>query len=1461
MKKQIAVLTTLAIIGCNATPISAIGSEISEFVSTDSIQCGYERIYRDTPKSTWIMDKPETPDNEQLSITFNSVQGEKYVFTLMDSLMQREVAKVESASNNTGTNNVVVDIPGDTADGIYYLIGKIGNKKETVKTVTIDGNIALKANVSSNYQFTMNNINDLTITAIEAKGNPSNNPIDIDFQLAKKSRVKKLSLFSSNIEGQGPTEIEVYYKQEGEYKKAEKYSNLTWESYVNGSNENTNTGKPRKRAIVNLPTTVETDSIRIKVLKGNTKWGKIVFDDIMIWGHEISENYKISIAQNLGTANKENIISITGNSSGELLNAKINIQFLQGEKVLKEGSSSFKDGVLNTSISTPSNINGGLYTIKITGEGIEKSFDYQVKSEITYETNIDENISAYTSNYKEFKYLDTINDNNYDNSHTTNSVKLWTKDVETDEQFIVREVKIYAPKNSFNSVEMKVGTQKNTNSAFTNALNYNELEWMEDENGSYVELYSGYNFLSYGYELVFNTSVDIKEIDVTGVYFKNNLFKSAEIKFDDKKIESTPLIDNSNLTKTSFNKNGVIEISSNNGKAYELDNLFITTDKSKNNGIKNIEVSYWQDGKWAIADVDVKPMYTDTENKTEALAINLPHIKTNKIKLNTAFTSNNTSIYEINSTGTEINSATAMAEILEIDELTSGSTKLRFNCLDKINKNWAEDFDIAIISSSDVNMISLDGTVNHAKEEKTISVKFEVTNKDTGEKSLTREYDVVVPKALSNNKVLADIQIDSTTAYKNPAMGWVAYVEGFECAVHERFKNGESNEITNWNARNKGMCVEVGTDAASAREYTTQMDKLIAEGMPCNILYIREPWSWFEPEEGQYAWEDENSACHELITWARKNGIQLAFRVLTCSSACAQQATPQWVFDEGASIAKRNHSHDYVVANEPYLDDKIFVNKFDNFVGAMAKEFDNENTAFLDAHGHGQWGEMNGMMWSKSDMNSTVENLQNIYDKHFKNVLLGGQLMSSKGNSTIMKSFEVDGPNFVMRRDAYGSDRYLNGHKDEIKKFRDQGVPMFAENCYHHFDSRNFRWSNNIAYSSGRVNEYGGDNPFNTMRDMMNKVISDAITTGANSLDLRTLEDAKLWMENKDYLDKWTQEGGYRISISNAIFTKELKHGEEINVESSWVNNGVGIVPNNNKRWDKKMKVAYAIIDENGKIVQRQVISTDEINVGDFEKDNTYKYNTLFKVDENLPEGKYKLAVSILNEKDNLKIGIQLANKGEITNDGWLTLGDLQIKDEFTDLSVISDHGKVEFDKDLTIGNSATMTVIPDKDYKVSSVLINDKEIKLDTENKYKIEELPEKLNIKVIYEKISKKPVVNISIKGKGNAEFIDDPIVGQSGTMQFTPDNDYYLSYVMINGQRVNLEDNKYYFDKIPEELNIEVEFVKNSTNSTNDKTDSKTDNKVYTGDNAPVFGIGMLMALSLSAITALRKRKKTR
>ena len=1436
-RKTIAVLSALAMIGTYMPPVSAAEISTSEFAATTNIQCGYERIYRDAPGSTWIMEKPSNPDDESLSISFEANQNEEYVFALMDLLMEKEVAKVTGKAQ-AGKNEIKMEIDGNTPDGMYSLVGKIGNRKESVESISITGNLALDADITSNYNGT-SNLKDLTILNLQADGKPSEKPIEINYTFKHKSKIEFIDVFSSHIGSQDPTEIELYVKENGNYKKIKTFTEFNWEGYVNEPGEDAGLGQPRKKARLQLPDGIETDSIMLKTTKGNTAWNHVVFDEIMVWGHEISDTYKIDIGQSSGTANTVNTITINGKSARQYNNSKVKAELLRGQDCISIAEGQFKDGKLTMELKTPDTISSGEYTVKVTSDdGILKTFNYTVKTEITYEKNIDDMLSVYTSNYKDFKFLNDLNDGKYDKANSVKSVKLWTHDVETDELFSARSIKVYADKDSFSSVVLNVATAKNTNDAFTKALDFNGLSWQEDEKGEYVELFTNYNFLSYGYELVFDKEVDIKEIDTIGTYFEDNLFDGADVLYNGKPFDAHGMTDNSILSDSTFNDNGgtnkqEIVISSNDGSKYSIDKIFLSANFIGQQGPKDCTIFYWQNDEWVEAQSSVdNPIYSGNDQKRQMISFSIPHIETSKLKVEVDFNTDwgKGIISEINAIGTKKQSSSAIAELVEADELSSGSTELRFNNLDKIVKDWEQNFEIKVASSSNVDVVALDGKVIHDKMDRDSQVKFVVRDKKTGEESLTREMLINVPKALSGNKMQADIQIDETTAYKNPAMGWVAYVEGFECAVHDRFEYSSSKSnsdfsINNWNARNKGLCVEVGTDKESAKEYTRQMDRLIEDGMPCNILYIREPWSWFEPVKGQYAWEDENSACHELISWARENNIQLAFRVITCSSACAQQATPEWVFEDGATYVTRNH--DYVKnAKDPYLDNSVFQKHFKDLVNAMGKEFNNEGTAFIDAHGHGQWGEMNGMtdISSGADRKKAIQYLEDCFIEAFPDVLLGGQQGSSGGGGAIEESFKTDGNNFVVRRDAFGSQIYLynTGNANKIKEYRKEGIPVFAENCYHHFDSRNFRWSNNIAYSSGSVGEYGGDNPFNTMKDMMDKVIDHALDCGANTIDLRTLEDAKLWMKNgEEVLDRFTQEGGYRISVEDAVFTKEVTHGNEINVESSWINNGVGILPNNNKRWNKKMKVAYALVDENGKIVQREIVSTDDINAGDFEKGNIYSYNTKFKVDENLPEGQYRLAVSILNEKDNYEVGVQLANKGEITNGGWLTLGNVQVKDEFTDLTVDSNgYADVTFDNDLIIGESATMTVVPKTGYRISKVLVNDVEVSLNDRNQYTFVELPEKMNIKVECEKISEKPEVSFDIKGKGKVEFVGEAVVGKKATLRFTAEEGYRLSCVFINNQIVQLNNNEYVFESLPEKVDVKAVFepVEESTDKVN-------------------------------------------
>lgn len=939
-------------------------------------------------------------------------------------------------------------------------------------------------------------------------------------------------------------------------------------------------------------------------------------------------------------------------------------------------------------------------------------------------------------------------DGNYNTSQNVNGFRLYTPDRRVDQSFVIKSLKIYAPKDSFTTATVKAATNQRFDQAQTQIKAFTQLQWQSDEHGDYVELTLDQAVLSYGYQVDLGNEANIKEVSVQGTYLAQNLLNDAEFSYDGQPLDAQKLTDNAINSDLSFSdpdKEHTIEITLKDGNVYNLQNLLFTANYPESQGLKTIQVGYFQDGKWI--DLDKQTLtYQSDDQKRELYNLALPNIQTNKLRLKVTFNGawNKGIISELNVLGEKQQSPAAIANLLDhVDNLAASSSTLSTNWLKEIDPNYASKYDVQLVQTSNTAVVSTSGQVTHGSTDQTVKVQYQVTDKLSKTKALSPQFDVTVPKSLAPGYVDVALPIDKTTAYKNPAMGWVAYIEGFECSVHNRYMDGKDDAITNPNAQNKGLCLELDHPEDVAK-YWQEMDQLINQGMPINILYIREPWSWFEPTEGQYAWNDPNSILSLLVKGAKQRNIQLAFRVLPCSAACAQQATPEYVFTAGTKYETK--SYDYVQnVKEPYIDDPTFQAKFKTFLTAFGKEFNNEQTAFVDANGLGEWGEQNNLVFTTGDKNKAVDTLMDYYVDAFPNVLLGGQQGSSQGGQAIANSFDVNGKNFVVRRDAFGSDIYLrnSGNAAQIKKYRQQGIPVFAENCYHHFQSRDFRWSSVVDYpaSGGGVNEYGGDDPFVTMQDMMDKVVYDALDLGANTIDLRTLEDSKLWMQDgQKYLQEFTQKGGYRISVTHAQFNNNVGQNDKLNITTTWQNNGVGILPNKNKRWNNKMKVAYALIDQSGKIVKQQIVSSDEINPGDFEKGTDYQDQASFDTTGVNP-GNYRLAVAILNTRDNNNVGVQLANDVEKTNDGWVTLGNVAIQGQKVDVqqSQTGGEGTISFDKtDLIAGQPATMTVTPKTGYQVKRVLVNGQEVTLDQQGRYYFAQLPATLALKVEYEVVS---------------------------------------------------------------------------------------------------------------------------
>lgn len=374
----------------------------------------------------------------------------------------------------------------------------------------------------------------------------------------------------------------------------------------------------------------------------------------------------------------------------------------------------------------------------------------------------------------------------------------------------------------------------------------------------------------------------------------------------------------------------------------------------------------------------------------------------------------------------------------------------------------------------------------------------------------------------------------TTGLVKNPAMGWVLYLDAFNQMTNDDMPDinkGVFDADLFWNAFDESGA----TDKAS-------------------IFYIRAPWSYFEPKEGKYAW-DHDSNYKKLINHALENNIKLSFRVYMDSQDSFQQATPDYVKEAGA----KGYNNTFWT---PYINDEVFLEKFTRFIEAFGEEYnDPSKVDFVDGMGLGHWGEGHGIRSDNSqpgNVNTSVKIITETYRNAFANVLLGPQQGGALANQAedLVKSNKYD----ILRRDSFGMAQYFN--QDDIDYYVDkllnEGIPLFAENGWNYF-AHDFE-----KY----MNENGA--PFSNIRDMLEASLSDALAARANTFDFRVPEDAIEWMKNEDLVDEFVDKGGYRFVPTALEFPTSITTNDYLTVKSNWKNTGIGKMPNNRPAWDYK---------------------------------------------------------------------------------------------------------------------------------------------------------------------------------------------------------------------------------------------------------------------------------------------------
>ena len=217
--------------------------------------------------------------------------------------------------------------------------------------------------------------------------------------------------------------------------------------------------------------------------------------------------------------------------------------------------------------------------------------------------------------------------------------------------------------------------------------------------------------------------------------------------------------------------------------------------------------------------------------------------------------------------------------------------------------------------------------------------------------------------------------------------------------------------------------------------------------------------------------------------------------------------------------------------------------------------------------GFGNWGEAHHVKFSTEwddNVYDAVEKVIKIYDKYFPDVLLGAQegQPENYGTQENDEIINTDKPytgafdkeyDFVVRRDTFGW--MTDAIRNQTLEWFNQGIPVFAENCYHSFKVREY-WYNNAGYP--------------TLDGILRQVVADALACRANTLDARVVMDCQKWLENDQQngsglLNKFGLNGGYRLALTSLEVPELFTTGEEITIKQAWRNLGLGMLPNKNK--------------------------------------------------------------------------------------------------------------------------------------------------------------------------------------------------------------------------------------------------------------------------------------------------------
>lgn len=305
-----------------------------------------------------------------------------------------------------------------------------------------------------------------------------------------------------------------------------------------------------------------------------------------------------------------------------------------------------------------------------------------------------------------------------------------------------------------------------------------------------------------------------------------------------------------------------------------------------------------------------------------------------------------------------------------------------------------------------------------------------------------------------------------------------------------------------------------------------------------STVYLRVPWAFIEPKEGQFNWALLDTPAQRWIA----KGKRVALR-LTCSENWMPFATPEWVKNAGAKGYYYEFGKGRVEKGttwDPDFGDPIFLEKLERFIKALAARYDgNPNVAFVDIGSYGMWGEGHTMMSSQvpeAQAREWVKKHIDLHVKYFKHTLL-------------CISDDVAGPQKPGR------------HFPETDYALSQGVTLRDDsilvqpppNSWFHAEmAQEFwpRWPVILEHE-----HYGGSKERGAWGDgsLLLKAVEDY---HASYMSIHWWPREELG-ENRAVIDKVNKRMGYRLQLREISWPREVAIDHSFTVKCTWANAGV----------------------------------------------------------------------------------------------------------------------------------------------------------------------------------------------------------------------------------------------------------------------------------------------------------------